>query len=139
MHPGIAAALIAGRDLAEREAAIRRSSGAWWLARLRGHPRISVIEVADSAAPGWLRFPVLIATDQVDDFSTPTMRSLGVMPAYPIPLGRLPGFAPAVTSPDPAGWPAAKLLAARLFTLPTHSLVSEGDRARLARLLRVPA
>ena len=56
------------------------------------------------------------------------------MPGYPLSLADLPGFAGRVfNAADP--FPGARRLAARLGTLPTHSLVEPADLTDIRRWL----
>ena len=59
-----------------------------------------------------------------------TARVLGIMPGYPLPLARLPGFGTRVLN-RPGPFPGAEALADRLITLPVHGAVNEGDLRRL--------
>jgi hypothetical protein len=52
------------------------------------------------------------------------------MPGYPRALPDLAGFGGRVSNRDD-GFPGARLLADRLITLPTHSLLSEEDLSAL--------
>ena len=77
---------------------------------------------------GWLRLPVLSRGRARAE--TRAARALGIMPGYPRALCDLPGFAARCLN---AGddFPGARELAASLYTLPTHGLLSEGDLRRL--------
>jgi dTDP-4-amino-4,6-dideoxygalactose transaminase len=76
---------------------------------------------------GWLRLPILGRGRRAEIGAA---RALGVMPGYPRPLCDLPGFAErCIDAGD--GFPGARELAEALYTIPTHSLLSEGDLRRL--------
>jgi hypothetical protein len=61
-------------------------------------------------------------------------QSLGAWRSYPIPLPALPQLHRA-TRPA-SEFPGALALAERLWTLPTHSMVGESIRSRLASMAR---
>ncbi len=91
------------------------------------------------AEPGWLRLPVLApkgARFQLD----PDGERLGVMPGYPLPLHRLPGF---MRLEDGGPWHGAEEICARLFTLPVHGKLEPRDldalRSWLAKRGRMAA
>jgi hypothetical protein len=60
-------------------------------------------------------------------------KDLGILPGYPIPLARLPGFAERLRQVTPT--PGAALLAERLHTIPVHSLMTPSDIVRIERWL----
>ncbi|HEV8123899.1 MAG TPA: DegT/DnrJ/EryC1/StrS family aminotransferase [Gemmatimonadales bacterium] len=97
-----------------------RSAGDW-----------SIPVTGPAARAGYLRLPVLLPEAVAPLRDSPEARRLGIMPGYPIPLPVLPG------SPFP-GTPApgAAMLAARLVTLPVHSLLRETDLARIELVLK---
>lgn len=97
--------------------------------------KVGVVEqvrpVTDSD-PSWLRLPVLLPGMLRTDPSLMAARALGVMPGYPRPLDSLE------QTPAPVGavpLPGAARLAAELWTLPTHSLLTEHDLGRLENWL----
>lgn len=122
--------------LAAAEAEHRRTSGGWWLDRLRGSGMATPVRPPAGTTPGWLRFPVLATAASRSLLGEQAFRRMGVMSGYPLPLGRLPGFEARVVNPESPA-PGAARLADSLFTLPTHSLVSPAERAVLARMLGV--
>ena len=82
------------------------------------------------ADPGWLRYPVLGAPhDQTGSRSR--LRSLGILPGYPLPLSRLSPLRVAVPVGPMVG---ASMLASRLWTIPTHSRSTLPDGALLQNL-----
>jgi dTDP-4-amino-4,6-dideoxygalactose transaminase len=112
------------RDV-DSEVARRREHAARLLTRVRRSRRVRVIESVPDAEPGFLRLPLLSDGAPVVD----VVRALGdrgVAPGYPVPLHELRAFRDRVvnTADDFAG---AARLAARLFTFPTHSLLTERD------------
>jgi dTDP-4-amino-4,6-dideoxygalactose transaminase len=112
----------------EREAASRRRNAEWLLTSLFRTHSLVATRPGPGAQPGWLRLPVLArGLDRADPRFT-AARALGVMPGYPRPLGALSEL------PCPAAgrdFPGARELAARLWTLPTHSLLTQPDLERL--------
>jgi hypothetical protein len=128
---------VHGPELAARR---RHASGlAELVARL---PGIRVPRPVSGAEPGWLRFPVVGAPHDGEAVPLGELRSAGVMPGYPLPLSRLPSLP--VGSPT-GSLTGATLLAARLWTLATHSRsalppaallqhLADGTRERLAEL-----
>ena len=81
----------------------------------------------------WLRLPLLPTAAVLERSAAPAAVRLGIMPGYPVPLSRLPGFT-RVRSAG-AGYPGAEELALGLRTLPTHGRLSESDIERLERWL----
>jgi hypothetical protein len=92
-------------------------------------------QVPGAGAPtaGWLRLPFLPADATFDRLQRGEGKRLGILPGYPIPLARLPGFAERLRHVTPA--PGAELLATRLHTIPLHSLLTERDLVRIERWL----
>jgi dTDP-4-amino-4,6-dideoxygalactose transaminase len=87
-----------------------------------------------SGGTGYLRLPMLPSEKVRQRCSTEASRRLGIMPGYPIPLSRLPGFAGRIRGGG--SYPGAEELARRLHTLPTHGLLTEGDLLRLEAWIR---
>ena len=128
-----AAAIRAHRTAADREAAHRRASAgelAATLARRRNDRRVAVAPTGGTA--GYLRLPLVTPLEV-----TPARLALGITRSYPKTLGALPVVRERLVGP--AGpLPGAEELAARLVTLPTHSRLTEADRARLAETVLTP-
>ena len=59
---------------------------------------------------------------------------LGIAPSYPSVLGVIPEVRPWMDDATP-GWPGGEELVRTLCTVPTHSLVTEADRAELIQQL----
>lgn len=136
MSDATAAALLASEPLLASEIGSRRAHAA----RLRlvaigaGAGRVPAGWSGGEA--GWLRLPLLLGEAAARRADASGSRRLGIMPGYPIPLGRLPGFAGRVLNAG-TGFPGAEELAARLYTLPTHGLLTPADLANLERWLRL--
>jgi dTDP-4-amino-4,6-dideoxygalactose transaminase len=118
---GAASVLCEVWELARREAAVRATHAARLTRAVRAAggttPRI-----ADDASAGFLRLPVLPPPGA----DAAAARLLGAARGYPLALCDLPGFGERCINPhDP--FPGARLLAERLVTLPTHSLLEARD------------
>ena len=88
----------------------------------------------EGGVEGWLRLPVLPTDATLRRARTHAARGLGIMPGYPIPLARLPGFGRRILD-GPVALPGAEELAARLHTLPVHGQVTLGDLQRIEHWL----
>jgi len=121
--------------LATREAERRRANGEALLHRIASRSDIRAIMPPRAGTPGFLRLPVRLPRG-LDGFADPVLaRRLGVAAGYPRTLAALPSLRRRLVR---AGrWPGAEDLVRELVTLPTHSLVSEGDRDGLVRLLEL--
>ena len=113
----------------EKETAIRRRNAEGLLASLVGTGTLVATRPGPGAQPGWLRLPVLARVIDRADQRFTAARALGVMPGYPRPLGDLAELPGPVAGRE---FPGARELAARLWTLPTHSLLTRADLERLA-------
>ena len=115
------------------EAAARRVHAERLLDRSGGAGKnLEAVRPPAGAVPGYLRLPVLAQDALRGRLSSGTARRLGIMPGYPATLAELPGFGARVRNAS-AGFPGARRLAASLFTLPTHGLLSERDLRGLER------
>ncbi|MGA2382681.1 MAG: DegT/DnrJ/EryC1/StrS family aminotransferase [Gemmatimonadales bacterium] len=123
-------------SLGEREASVRRANAARLL--VRREPGLSPVLALAGAEPGYLRLPFLATPAVRSAAESPAARALGVMPGYPRALCDLEGFAARVGNLGDT-FVGARMLAARLITLPTHSLLREGDLARLETWLAATA
>ena len=93
---------------------------------------VRTVALPRGAVPGYLRLPVLLQ-DGISGFpSVRRANALGIARGYPIPLTELAPLQPFHAGAH-ARCPAAELLVQGLVTLPTHSLVREGDRERIVR------
>jgi len=128
--PVRAMSAVAARTLAvtlplgEREAALRRTNAKRLLAR--GTPGLTPVRVPASSEAGYLRLPFLATPAVRAVAESKEARALGIMPGYPRALCDLEGFAGRVDNLD-VDFVGARTLAERLITLPTHSLLTEGD------------
>lgn len=137
--PAFAAALAArtaphAEVEAERRRATARSllDGLWDLRR--SSREIRPVSPPERGRASYLRLPVLTERGTDGFPSEAAAEKLGVAPAYPETLPRLPQLARRVV--DSSGpHPGARELVRRLITLPTHSRVSPDDRQAILRLL----
>lgn len=135
LAPVSASVLLATRAAADAEAETRRRRAGELrstLAALRQTRVVDPIEVGPMGAVGYLRFPVL---DRGSADRTAGV-ALGVLPSYPISLDVLDALKPLLRHAD--ALPGSRRLAQQLLTLPTHSLASPRDRARLEAWLVAP-
>ena len=110
--------------LGDREAMVRRSNAKRLLKRCG--PGLTPVRAPAGAEPGCLRLPFLATPVARLAAASPAARALGIMPAYPHALCDLKGFGERVLNRgDP--FPGARMLAERIVTLPTHSLLSAAD------------
>ena len=120
--------------LGEAEAKQRRVNAAWLLQRLPGNGLASAPRMPTGAIPGFLRLPLLVDPAALSRFKDEQLRSVGVWRGYPTALPDLKGFGSRRRDPEHAT-PGARILAERLFTLPTHGLLNDESRRALAVLL----
>lgn len=127
-----AAALVrATLPAAQREAAIRQRNATILRGAIGNGDRVVAIRPIRDGIPGYLRFPVR-------DFSHRSeVPRLGIVRGYPRTLGEEPALRPCL-APNEAVPAGAGELRRSLFTLPVHSMVTEGDLHRLGQWLRSP-
>jgi len=82
----------------------------------------------------YLRFPVLMGSRGERDraHAAAAIRGLGVSRMYPAPINEIPEIRDQFSGQT---FPSARLIAERLLTLPTHSLVSDRDRRAICELI----
>jgi dTDP-4-amino-4,6-dideoxygalactose transaminase len=112
----------------QREGEARRRNATRLITALEHYPAVKWARPVKGGESGWLRLPVMICSVTSSDPHMTEGRSLGIMPGYPRSLDTL---AATPTQRSPANLPGAAQLAAELWTLPTHSLLSERDLVRL--------
>jgi perosamine synthetase len=111
--------------LADQEAQARRRNAAVMEGVLQAPCTPIRLSVAGGLA-GFLRLPFLAGAEWNRRLESPAARRLGIARGYPRALADLPGFADRAR-PSAEELPGARLLAARLFTLPTHGALQERD------------
>ena len=117
----------------------RKQNTAWWDRRLNREGLQKVGRRKDSSdVPALLRYPVLAEDGGVRDgiVARSEERGLGIMPVYPDTLDRVEGLA--IVGGE-GGFPGGQVCAERLFTLPVHPWVRQGDREAILGLLRAEA
>jgi perosamine synthetase len=122
------------RSVQEGEA--RRAAAARWSQVVGDDSSAGAVAFSEPAATtaGWLRFPVLV--NDAAALRDRAARRLGIMRGYEQLLADLPLAPGRVVNSGP--WPGAAQLAARLRTLPTHSLLSSADIAAIVRHIEQP-
>ncbi len=118
---GVLADGVAGVD---GELAARRRSAQRYRDALAGVGCVTLFPELEGA--GWLRFPVVVAEAVLPMARSEESARLGIMPGYPSSLADLAGFGARRQNTD-AEFPGAKLLASRIFTLPTHGALAPRD------------
>jgi len=130
-----AAALLAHtRALAAREALARQGNAEWVLDRLPAGPHMRTVCPLAGSVPGYLRLPLRASRGMAGFGDRARAVRLGVMSSYPSTLVALPQVRARLTRAA-RRLPGAEELVRELVTLPTHSLLTEGDRETLLRLL----
>jgi dTDP-4-amino-4,6-dideoxygalactose transaminase len=130
-----AAALLATRDAALKEADIRKNNAKLFVDRIGECPNARTISIPADGIAGFLRFPLILPEGMASFPSEERARMLGIAPTYPAILPLLPQMARSRTD-SATLFPGASALVAQLITLPTHSLVSSRDVDDIFRLLR---
>ncbi|NOT07115.1 MAG: DegT/DnrJ/EryC1/StrS aminotransferase family protein [Gemmatimonadales bacterium] len=133
MHRRQAAALEPVWPVAEGEGERRRANAHRWAEALAGVSGADVYLCPAGLTPGWLRFPIRLADAIRGRFRSAGARQLGIMPAYPTTLDRLPVPAGRLLESSES-LRGARELAQALFTLPTHRHVGVGDYLKTLRL-----
>jgi dTDP-4-amino-4,6-dideoxygalactose transaminase len=121
-----AGALSVTLRMAEEEAAVRRGNARRLGRAIASSRFLSAMEVVPDSEPGYLRLPVLVTEPPSSRMRGEGPRSLGIMPAYPRSLPDLEPFRDSCVNRD-TPLPGANRLAASLFTVPTHSLLTSND------------
>lgn len=104
-----------------------RCDVAGWLGSRLGELRTLILpHPVAGAETVYLRFPVIVAEGE----PVTEAPALGIVRSYPAPLDTLPGLDPHRNRGDET-YPGARLLAARLLTLPTHQFVTKKDLRRI--------
>ena len=114
--------------LSEAENQVRRERASRLCVRLEARAELKVPVVPAGGDAGFLRLPVVMGEKAGQEAAG--LRDLGVMPGYPKALCDLPGFAER-TIQTGEEFPGARRLARSLYTLPTHSRLSDDSLARI--------
>ncbi len=129
-----AALLLHGRDASRREGEVRRAVAASLLARLPRGPGVRPVRVPEAGVPGYLRLPLRAAGGMSGLAAPARARRLGVAGSYPTVLSGVPQLRRLLAGTE-ARWPGAEALVRELVTLPTHSRVTDGERAEILAML----
>ena len=119
---------------ASREVLARRASAARWLAEMPRDASAAVPRVIDGGTPGYMRLPILVAAERRELLDDTAARRLGFVASYPKSLVELPPVAERLAW-ETSDRASAARLAREVMTLPTHSRLSDHDRAELRALL----
>jgi len=120
--------------LASREALARRDNAECLLERLPASAHLRAVRPPGGSVPGHLRLPLRASRGMAGFADQARAVRLGVMPSYPSTLASLPQVR-AQLARVARRLPGAEQLVRELVTLPTHSLLTEGDRKALPCLL----
>ena len=130
MRAATARVLGRTRPLALSEAGTRLRNAARLIAHA-GTSTVRTMAPVPGGIPGWLRLPTMVGS-RVRAHAMENAR-LGILPGYPLPLGTLPALASHRN--DSCDLPGSARLARDLWTLPTHSRLTERDLLALERWL----
>ncbi len=137
--PDTAAGVLARTwSLAQKEAETRTTNGARLLESVTAYEGMQPTSVPPASKAGYLRFPVVVENRLREFFDSASARKLGIVPGYPSSLADLPGFTHRCVNGDQA-FPAARTLATRLFTLPTHGMLGDKDVRQIQHWLKSTA
>ena len=115
---------------------VRAANAASIAAALAGNSSFSIPRPSSDSAPGYLRFPVLAGDEETRNRVVAALQAAGIGASafYPTAICDIPGLE---YHRDGCfhHCPRAESLASRIFTLPTHPLVSKDDLARMLNVL----
>jgi dTDP-4-amino-4,6-dideoxygalactose transaminase len=134
MPRAASACLATLREAADREGATRRATAETILAAISTRPDVQAVAPLRDATPGYLRLPLRLARGIAGFADATAAMRLGLASSYPAVLPAIPQIRPWLDD-CPADWPGADELVRTLVTLPTHSRLTERERARLIQLL----
>lgn len=119
--------------LSSPSVAMRRATAEVYRGALQDVANASRIEPLTTGQSGFLRYAVIM-----DDEARRESPRLGIYRSYPAPLFDEPAARPVLTTAGQGydHFPGARILARRLFTLPTHHLMSKRDIGDVCAWLR---
>lgn len=122
----------------DRFTSVRRANAERYQWLLDGFNGVEVVASSNGSEPGYLRLPVLMGDSAARAGIAASLRAagLGISTAYPVCLADVEGLQPYLDL-NRGRLPGARSVAARILTLPTHSLVTPTDIARICQALRV--
>ena len=114
----------------------RRRNAAAIAKALEGVGKFSTPGPARNSLPTYIRFPVIARDQATRDMAVTQLRAAGIGagPFYPSAICDIPGIDAYMARSD-FHQPQAEDLARRLFTLPTHPLVTQADIQRMISIL----
>jgi dTDP-4-amino-4,6-dideoxygalactose transaminase len=120
---------------AAEEGAIRRANARAILDALRDDAPVRVVRPHPDGVPGFLRLPLRLPRGLAGFDSAAQALRRGISPSYPSVLAVLP---PVCAVTDGGGYrcPGGEELARTLYTVPTHSLLTEVERREVIALLQ---
>ena len=128
--PAVFAQLLAHALWSERhQLSVRRANEAWYTSALSALKYVRLVRRAADSESGALRFPVLLPSGAAS-----VLAPLGVTRMYPRTLDEYAPIRAALVHQATA-LPGSELLAAQLHSLPTHSLLTVGERERIVQAL----
>ena len=128
-----AALVLATEEMARREVELRRHRAAEWREALRGAAGITLPDPVTDGLSADLRFPVL---SRIHTGSQERLERFGAAPGYPAVLRDIPALGGSMAMTPQSFLKGSEILSASLFTLPTHSLVSDADIRHATAVLR---
>src|SRR2546425_3385750 len=129
------ACLAALREAAAREAAARRKNGRLLMAALGSHTQVRIVHIHRDAEPGFLRLPVRLPRGLAGFENPQQALRLGILPSHPSVLAGIPQVRARLDRLDDR-WPGGEELSRSLFTVPTHSLLTERERREVTGMLQ---
>lgn len=135
MTRAAAAALSATEQVSMVEAAVRVQNAELLRNALEGVAHVRQFAPIGGGASGYLRFPLAMERGMARFTDAHQALRLGIAGSYPTTLAELPVLGSKLANGGEA-FSGAKRLARDLITLPTHSLVKDSERAKIAALLR---
>ncbi|MFN7634436.1 MAG: DegT/DnrJ/EryC1/StrS family aminotransferase [Acetobacteraceae bacterium] len=136
-----AAVLLAKLPLFEDEIAARHRIGAWYRARLAGHPAIGLQAEPEGAENVYGLFTIRLPDAAARGRVQAALTAAGIPSAiyYPKPLHHQPAYAAAHAASiagGPAPLPVSEALAQRVLSLPMHPYLTEAEVERVTSALR---
>lgn len=133
--PAMLGLWLAAIDHLDDYVRIRLANARGLIRGLQHMPGLSFINPLPGSEPGYLRLPVLMTNTAMKDeaIGALTDAGIGATASYPGALADVAGLRDAIV--PGAGITAARAVAARIMTLPTHPFVSPRDRNRIVETL----
>lgn len=115
---------------------IRKQHSTWLAERIIPMRKYSIPGYKQGQVPTYLRFPLLAADRASRDHTVAALRTHGIGGGlmYPDTLDSIVGLRPHLIA-NPQGFPGAREVSDRLFTVPTHPLLKPCDLQRIITAL----